>query len=100
MRTYLLNLYYSNLADNANTVANIKQDVIEISGKNWRLIKASQSLLTFTFATDKEPSKFQDIFYDYGQENFQYLLVEVSGVHAGWIEQSVYQWLRGRLALG
>ena len=97
MRTYLLNLYYSNLADNAINVANIKNDVIKISDNNWRLIKAGQNLLSIAFATNNDPIKFQKMLINYDQDHFQYLLVEVSGVHAGWIDKSVYQWLQGRL---
>ena len=98
MRTYLLNLYYPNLADYATTISNIKDDVVKISGANWRVIKAGQQICSIAFSTTPDPTNFEEIFNDYGQDQFQYLLIEVSGIHAGWTDKSVYQWLRGRLA--
>jgi hypothetical protein len=37
---------------------------------------------------------------DMGEDHFQFLLLEVSEVHAGWTDTSVYEWLRGRLRKG
>lgn len=97
MKTYLLNMYYPNLADFTESVKACTEIVKELSGTNWRIVKGGGSIMTILFATDADPRNFKRKFIDPGRSEFHILVVEVSSVAAGWIDPSVYQWLEGRL---
>lgn len=101
MRTYVLNLYYPSLTTYARNVRLAKDFVEQVATKsNWRMLRAGESLCSIAFSTDADPRKFQDQLAGLGEEHFQFVLLEVSGVHAGWTDQSVYQWLQGHLTQG
>lgn len=100
MKTYLLNMYYPNLADFTESVKACTEIVKELSGTNWRIIKGGDSVMTILFATDADPKTFKRKFIDPGRADFGILVVEVSGVLGGWIEKSVFQWLEDRLRRG
>ncbi len=101
MKTYILNLYYPKLSDHAASVRMAKAFVENNAGKsNYRVIRASEFLCSIAFTTSADPKRFQDGLMDIGRDQFQYLLLEISGVHAGWTDKSVYEWLRGHLPRG
>lgn len=101
MKTYILNLYYPKLETYARNVSMAKDFVEQIAGKSgYRLIRAGENICTLAFVTDHNPAEFQKKLNDMGESQFQFLLLEVSGVHAGWTDKSVYQWLEDRLRMG
>lgn len=101
MKTYILNLYYPSLATYARNVAMAKEFVEKVASKNdWRVLKAGENLCAIAFATDEDPKGFQKALNDMGESQFQFVLLEVSAVHAGWTDKSVYQWLQDRLRKG
>lgn len=101
MKTYILNLYYPKLETYARNVKMAKEFVESVSGKSdWRMLKAGETLCSIAFATDADPLDFQKRLNDLGQTQFQFLLLEVAGIHAGWTDKSVYQWLQDRLRKG
>jgi hypothetical protein len=98
MRTYILNLYYPKLETYVRNVRMAKEFVEKVSGKtDWRMLKAGETLCSIAFATDSDPKDFQKKLNDLGEAQFQFVLLEVSAVHAGWTDKSVYEWLQGRL---
>lgn len=101
MKTYLLNLYYPSLKEYAGKVSMAKDFVEGVAGKsNYRVIRAGENICSLAFATHADPDDFERQLDDLGESQFQYLLVEICGVHAGWSDQSVFQWLRDRLRKG
>lgn len=101
MKTYILNLYYPSLKEYSRNVTLAKEFVERIAGKsNYRVVRAGENICTLAFATDSDPKTFQKHLADVGQDQFQYLCLEVSSVPAGWTDQSVFQWLQDRLHKG
>ncbi|OGT02133.1 MAG: hypothetical protein A2143_00615 [Gallionellales bacterium RBG_16_57_15] len=101
MKTYILNLYYPSLKEYAGKVSMAKDFVEDVAGKsNYRVIRAGESICSLAFATDADPADFERQLDDLGESQFQYLLVEICGIPAGWTDKSVYQWLRDRLCKG
>lgn len=98
MATYILNLYYPNLREYARNVRTAKEFVESVSSKNdWRMLKAGENLCSIAFRTDADPRDFEARLREIGEENFHFLVLEVSAVHAGWTSKSVYEWLEGHL---
>jgi len=100
MKTYLLNMYYPSLREAQQSVRQCQDAMRKVAGNNWRVLKAGGNLLSIAFASDMDHDRMQGFFTPAGREDFGLLIVELSGVVGGWIERSVYEWLRGRLALG
>jgi hypothetical protein len=98
MKTYLLNMYYPSLKEAQHSVRRCQETVNKIAGKNWRMIKSGGNTLSIVFGSDMENSRIQEQFTMVGQEEFSFLIVEISKVVGGWIEPSIYEWIRGRLA--
>lgn len=100
IKTYIVNIYYNSLIDQQAHVKAIKEEVISIAGTNWRVVNTGTQLCTLAFATDKDPATFEQNFYHLGNDKVDVLLLEIAQIHAGHVNQSVYQWFSGRLALG
>lgn len=101
MKTYLLNLYYPELKPYVANVNMAKDFVERLVGKSgYRVIRYGGSICSIAFATDTDPKTFGRQLHDLGQDQFQYLILEISAVHAGWTDRSVYQWLEDRLQRG
>ncbi len=100
MNTYLLTMFYPSLAVAQQSVRQCQDAVKKMSGNDWKLIKAGANSLAIAFATDMEPRRIQGHFTDAGREDFQFLIVEISKIVAGWIEPTAYQWIQSRLARG
>lgn len=98
MKTYLLTMFYPSLAAAQESVRNCQDAVKQLSGNNWKLIKAGANSLAIAFTTDIEPRHIQSRFNDAGREDFHFLVVEISAVVAGWIERTAYEWIGSRLA--
>lgn len=99
MKTYLINLYYPKLQTYTHNVKMAKEFVENVAGPNgYRVIRAGETICSIAFATDADPRDFQKALTDIGEDQFQFLVLEISAIHAGWTDKFVYEWLQGRLA--
>lgn len=98
MKTYFLNLYYPKLQTYARNVKMAKEFVEKVAGNEYRVIRYGENICSIAFATIADPRDFQKALNDIGEDQFQYLVLEISAVHAGWTDRSVYEWIQSRLA--
>ena len=98
MKTYLLTLYYPSLKSAQESVRQCHDAVKRVAGNNWKLLRAGGNAVSIAFATDLESRRIQGFFTDAGRQDFQFLIVEISSVVAGYIDRTTYEWIEGRLA--
>ena len=95
MALYQLTLFYPSLAKHAQTVRKIRTEVEAVAGRNWRVLSAGEQVCGISFETKVESAALRDRLSGFdGIEQFQFLLVEVSEVVAGYMSKDVWQWLR------
>jgi hypothetical protein len=100
VKTYLLTMFYPSLAVGQESVRQCHDAVKKIAGGEWKLLRAGGNSLAIAFTTDIEPSRIQKHFTDAGRREFQFLIVEIATVVAGWTDPGVYEWIQGRLGRG
>ena len=94
MPLYQLTLFYPNLRSQAETVRKIRTAVEKLSGKDWRVLSAGEQVCAIAFQTDQTALQIQEALGNFaGVEQFQFLLVEVQKIHAGYMSPDVWQWL-------
>ena len=94
MPLFQLTLFYPNLRSHATTVRKMRTAVETLSGKNWRVLSAGEQVCAIAFQTDQTALQISEALGNFsGIEQFEFLLVEVKSIKAGYMSKDVWQWL-------